>query len=172
MSIAAIGTLASLAGSAVGAVGAAQAASARADAANTQSQIDAKNQQTATQNAQWAAQAGEQQAKTSGDKARLMQGAIKAGEAANGVDVNSGSNLDVQESQAKASENSALIIRQNAARDAYAYNNQSWSYGMQQNLDQQSAAADEAAGSIGAAGTLISGVGSAADQWTRYKMGL
>ncbi len=171
MSIAALGAIASLAGTAVGAVGAIQAANARADAANTQAQIDANNQKVATQNAQWAAQAGEQQAKTAGDKARLMEGAIKAGEAANGIDVNSGSASDIQKSESDAAQTSALIIRQNAAKDAYAYGNQSWSYGMQSALDKQSAQADEVAGSIGAASTLISGVGNAADQWARYRMG-
>ncbi len=124
MSIAALGAIASLAGTAVGAVGAIQAANARADAANTQAQIDANNQKVATQNAQWAAQAGEQQAKTAGDKARLMEGAIKAGEAANGIDVNSGSASDIQKSESDAAQTSALIIRQNAAKDAYAYGNQ------------------------------------------------
>lgn len=59
---------------------------------------------------------------------RGMIGAQRAGFAANGVDVNSGSAADIQDDTAALGELDALTIKNNAAREAWGYRKQSQQY--------------------------------------------
>lgn len=94
------------------------------------------------------------------DQQRLQTAAAigtqRAGFAANGVDVNSGSAANIQDDTAQLGEFDALTIRNNAAREAWGYRTQS------QTLRQSAATAQQSArnnifGSLlgaGAQGTL------------------
>ena len=70
----------------------------------------------ATQNAQFAGAEGEQQTAAEGAKTKAAVGATLANEGASGIDVDSGSNVDVRESEAKIGMLNALTIRSNAAK--------------------------------------------------------
>lgn len=150
------------------AVGAFMSASASANAANYNAEIASRNADVAKQNATWASQAGEQQAAIEETKTRARVGGIIAGQAANNIDVNSGSALDVRSSAAQLGELSALTVRSNAAKESYGYLNQAWSSTAQSNLDKSNASADEMAGVFNAGGDLISGIGNTAGNWAKY----
>ncbi|WP_332774437.1 hypothetical protein [Pseudomonas sp. ESBL1] len=67
---------------------------------------------------------GEFEADQSRIDTRNMIGAQRAGFAANGVDVNSGSAADIQDDTAALGELDALTIKNNAAREAWGYRTQ------------------------------------------------
>lgn len=151
----------------VGAMGSIMGAMASSSAAKYNSEIAQRNADVAKQNATWAGQAGEQQAAMEEQKTRARVGGIITAQAANNIDVNSGSALDVRSSAASLGELSALTIRSNAAKESYGYLNQAWSSEAQSNLDQANASASEMAGMFGAAGDLISGIGDE-QRWAAY----
>lgn len=152
------------------AVGTVMGAMAASSSAKYNAEIAQRNSEVAKQNAVWAGQAGEQQASVEEQKTRARMGGIIAAQAANNIDVNSGSALDVRSSAASLGELSALTIRSNAAKEAYGYENQAWSSQAQANLDESNASADMMAGFIGGAGDLISGIGSMS-KWEAYNAG-
>jgi len=87
------------------------------------------------QNAQYADMAANDAVKRGAveeDQQRLQTtGAIgtqRAGFAANGIDVNSGSAANIQDDTAQLGEFDALTIRNNAAREAWGYKTQSQTY--------------------------------------------
>src|SRR5437667_4975506 len=94
-----IGIAASVIGTGIGAIGAIQSSRAQAAAANYQSQVAANNAQIAQQNAALAAQTGQAKAEATGLRNREAIAAATAAIAANGVDVNTGSALDVRTTQ-------------------------------------------------------------------------
>lgn len=147
------------AGLAVSAAGAIQQGQAQAASSSYQAAVAANNAKTAEQNAVYTTLAGEQQSQQEGLKAGQRQGLIKASQAASGIDVNSGSAVDVQSSQRAADRLSEETVAQNAALRAYGYRTQGTGFQAQAGLDK--AAADEApiAAAFGAAGGLLKGAG-------------
>lgn len=162
------GMASSAIGSIMAAQGQQQAGEAQAQADIYNSEVAQNNAQVARNNAQLAALSGEQQAATQGLKNRAELGAIKANQGASGIDVNSGSAVDVRSSAAELGELDAINIRANAAREAYAYQNQATSYEDQAALDQASAGNAKEAGQIGEETTLLSGFGSGANNFARF----
>ena len=153
---------AGVASAGVGAYGSISSGIAQSNQAKAEAQVAANNATIAQQNAVRASQSGEQQAAESEQKTRAQVGAIKAAQAANGTDVNSGTNVDVRSSAAAQGELNALTIRSNAARTAYGYQTQSQSYQTQSNLDNSQASNAAISGGINGASTLLSGAGKAA----------
>lgn len=166
---ASVGAAAAVAGAGVSAVGAMQSASAQSQAATYNSEVAAQNTQIANNNATAAAQAGEQQAAVASGKTKAEVGAIKTSQAAGGIDVNSGSAVDVQSSAAQLGELNAITIRSNAARTAYGYQTQAAGYQDQSALDTSEAENASTAGDIGASSSILGGVGSAASNWQKYQ---
>jgi hypothetical protein len=162
------GTAASVAGTAVAVEGAQQQAQAQKNAANFNAQVAQQNQQTANQNAAWASQAGEEKAAQSELATRARQGAIKAGIAAGGVDVNSGSAASTEQSAAELGELDAINIRADAARTAYGYVTQSTSFADQANLDTATGQNAETAGNVSSATTALGGLGSASSNFGKF----
>lgn len=144
---------------------------AQAAEQNYQAQITINNQTTATQNADVTMAAGEQQADNEGLKSRANAGAIKAGQAASGVDVNSGSAVDVQTSAREVGQLDALTVRSNAAREAYGYQVAASNYGAQAQADTYAGENDviagteaHEAGDIAATSSILGSVSKAAGQ--------
>lgn len=135
-----------LAGAGVKAAGDYESGQATAEAMNYKAQV-------AQANARFATQEGEEKATNQGLKARAQIGSIKAAQAANNVDVNSGSAADVRTSAESLEMLDSLNIRSNAARAAYGYQTQS-------TLDEYQAKQAKTAGGIGMVGDLLSGVSS------------
>jgi di/tripeptidase len=161
-----IGTI----GAALGAVGAISSANASAQSANYQSAVAANNAKQAQENASRAAQAGEITASMQERKTAANVGSIRAAQAANGVDVNSGSALDVRSSAAELGQLDAINIRSNAAREAYGYQAQSASYTGESDMYKSEASNDKTSGLLNAGSTLLSGVGNAVNSFEKFKM--
>lgn len=163
-----IGLIASIGSTLIGAVGQLTSGSSSAAASRYNAEVAANNAQIAKQNATWAAHAGEQQVGEQAQKTRATVGAIKAAQAANNLDVNSGSAVDVRSSASELGELSALNIRSNAARTAYGYQSQSASDTAQSKLDSFQAQQEELAGEVGAGTSILGGFGSAALNYNNY----
>lgn len=83
-------------------------------------------------------------------KARMTVGSQRAALAAQGIDISSGSALDVQENTAQLSELDIMNIKNNAAREA-------WGYSIQASDYMNQAALTEAAGRNASRNTLLTG---------------
>ncbi len=137
-----------------------------------------ENAALAKQNAAFEGAIGESNVGLAGLKTKQEFGAIKAAQAAHGVDVNTGSAKAVQNSQAETGMLNAANIRSNAARQAYGFEVQATGYENQANLDKASARNDiytgignAGAGLIKTAGqinTYGGGDGPTADSAARY----
>lgn len=94
---------------------------------------------------------------------RRMVGSQRAGLAAQGVDISSGSALDIQADTAQMGELDALTIRANAAREAWGFKVQAVDLRQRGLIAEQTgymnAEATRIAGKAGATSTLISGAG-------------
>ena len=163
-----IGLVSSLASAGIGAVGAIQQANASAASAKYNSEVASQNAKLAQQQATWASEAGNAQVSEQGAKTRAQVGGILAAQAANNVDVNSGSAVDVRSSASALGELNAINIRSDAARTAYGYETQASSDKAQSELDSSQAASDTIAGEVGAGSTLIGGIGNAAANYANF----
>ena len=141
---------------------------ANAAAAGYNAKIAGMNAGLATQNAQWEGAVGESQVGQAGLKAQQEEGKIKVNEAANGVDVNSGSAKDVQKTSSEMSMLNEMNIRSNAARQAYGFETKAVSDTAQANLDRTEQSRDKTAGYIGAT-TSILGSAARADQYANWQ---
>lgn len=145
-----------------------EAGNAAAAASNYNATVAAENAKVADQNATWAAQAGEAQAGEESQKTRATVGSIKAAQAANGIDVNTGSAVDVRSSAAELGQLSAINIRSNAARTAYGYQTASSSQTAQSQLDTYNAQQERLAGETGASTTILGGVSNAGLNYSKF----
>lgn len=110
------------AGSAIlGAAGSYNKDIAAANNAAYQAQVAKNNAAIARQNAELETQTGEITAANYGMKTRAAVGKTLAEQGASGVDVNTGSSVDVRSAESKLGLLDALTIRANAARKSYGY---------------------------------------------------
>ena len=134
---------------------------------NYQSQIALSNARMAGIQADDAVQRGEKDVLKSQQETKAVGGAQRAALGAQGVAMNSGSALDVQEDTAGRGAMDALMIRNNAWRTA-------WGYKVQAQQDTTQAAFDKLAARNQARATLLTGgleaarsFASGADRWTK-----
>lgn len=158
-----IATGATVASTAIGAMGAIQQGNAAKAAGNYNAQVAAQNAQIATQNANYTAAQGEQNVAAAGAETRAKVAAITANQGASGVDINSGSAVDVRQSEAKLGMLNALNVRSQAVRQAYGLQTDAAGYTAQSQLDKANAKASKTAGYLSAGTTVLGGVGKAAD---------
>lgn len=137
---------------------------ASAAAAGYNAKIAGQNAQLATQNAQWEGAIGESNVGQAGLKAQQEEGKVIVNEAANNVDVNSGSAKMVQKTSAEMSMLNEMNIRSNAARQAYGFETKAAGDVAQANLDRAEQSRDKTAGYVEAA-TSILGSAARADQY-------
>lgn len=139
----------------------AQASSGAAAASALYSAQVAKNNQTiALQNADYAEQAGQVRAGLESMKGRIAVGGAKAGQAANDIDVNSGSAVDVREGITKASKFNAETALNNAENVAYGFRTRAVNYGAEAGLDTAQAGFDITGGNLAAQGAELGGQGA------------
>ncbi len=146
--MAAIPAAISLAGGAMGAQGARQAGAYAA----AQSEQNAQYKEAAAVDAE---KRGAVQADQYRRQVGQMIGTQRAGFAANGIDVNSGTAAEIQDDTAAIGEFDALTIANNAAREAWGYR-----VGAQNDLSNATMARKNAKSS--ASGSILGGVGGAA----------
>lgn len=106
-------------------------------------------------NAQMAEREGVIESHTMGLKTRAKLGGIKAKQAAAGVDVNTGTAVEVQAAQRQLGALDALTIRSNAARRAYGYR-------LNKGMSEAASADARRAGRLGTISSLIGGARSLA----------
>jgi hypothetical protein len=145
-----------IAGAGIGALGSIFGGFATASAANYQAQIARNNAIVANYNATNAALAGQTTAQAVSLKAAAQGGQIKASQAANNIDVNTGSAVAVQKSQRETGELDTLTAMNNAALAAYGYQQQATGFTAQAGLEEAEAAQAPYGGALGASGNLLS----------------
>lgn len=169
VSLALVSTAVGAAGSAVSAYGSYESGQANAQAAAYQAQVAANNAKIATENSKLDIQAGETAASNQELKTRGTVGSEKASQGASGVDVNSGSAVDVRAGTEELGNLDAMTIRSNAAKKAYADQVTSASETAQSGLDTMKSSQASTAGEIGAASTLLSGASTVGSNWAKFQ---
>lgn len=160
LSMIAIGSTVASAG--VGAMGAIQQGQSQAAAAGYNAKVAAQNAGIATKNASYIGAQGEQNVAAEGAKTKATEGAITVNQGASGVNINSGSAVDVRESAAKVGMLNALNVRSQAARAAYGQQVQATSDIAQSQLLRSQQKSDIKAGYLNAGATILGGAGKAA----------
>ena len=125
------------------------------------------NAQIANQNAEYSIQVGEHQAMQAGLAGASTLGKIKAAQGASGLDVNSGSALDVQTSQQLINRMDQATIRSNAAKVAYNYRVEGVGLNAQAQLDTLAGKNAATTGYINAASSILGGASSVSQQWLK-----
>lgn len=126
-------------------------------------------QQVANNNAlqaEWQAESARERGQLEEQRHRqqvgLLKGEQRASTASKGFALESGSAVDQLADTAEYGELDALIIRNNYEREAVGYTNQAAN-------DRSSGAMAKRAGTLNAAGSILSGASTVADTWYRYK---
>lgn len=170
-----LGTIASVAGTAFSVLGALKAAQgskfsaqASAGASRYNAAVATNNAIIARRNADLAGQQGSAEVAQQQQETRAKVGALRASQAASGIDVNSGSAVDVRSSAAETGQLSAINIRANAARKAYGYQQNASDYDSQSGLYKAQAKNEIAGGDIEAQSTLLGGLASAGSGFGNY----
>lgn len=127
------------------------------------------NKQIAEQNADYAVAAGEVEAQQSGMKSRAQLGSARAKQGASGLDVNRGSAVKVRESIADIGAHNTAIVRNNAARKAYAYKVEGMQQEAQAKIYDASASQAKKAGTINAIGSILGGISDISGKWMGAK---
>lgn len=166
--LAAAAAVATIAASAVSAYGAIQSGNAAKNQAEYQAAVDRDNQQRAEWQAKDALDRGAEAERQQRLKVQSALGSQRAAMAANGVDLSSGSPLDILGDTAMYGEMDALTIRSNAEREAYGYRVQSQNFATNAQLSQMRGSSAQTAGAIGAGSTLLTGAGQAASTWAKF----
>ena len=147
---------------------------ATANAANYSAQVAANNAVVAEQNAQHAEAAGRAQAEAVSLKGAQTSAKIRAGFAASGVDPNTGSAVDVEQSQGIKNQLDTETVLSNSELQAYGYRTAGAGYTAQSELDTATATQAPIAASFTATGDylkggggLLSGISGVASKWTQ-----
>lgn len=144
-----IGTVVSAGGAVLGGI-------AAGNAANYQAKVAENNAQIASQNADYAREVGGTKAEQAGLRAAEQGGAVKTALAANNVDVNSGSALDVEAGTAQKGVLDEETTVNNAELTAYGYTGQETGFEAQAGLDKAQAEQAPIGAAIGATGSFLS----------------
>jgi hypothetical protein len=163
--VAAVGIGAAALGSAVSAFGNYQQGQASAAEATYKAGVAQMNQQIAQQNANYALYAGEVEAQQEGIKTSQQIATTKAEQSAGGLDVSSGSNLAVRDSEYSVGQENIAMVRSNAAKRAYGYEVQGVQYGAEATLDKFAATESKISGTTAAIGSLLGGASSVSSKW-------
>ena len=157
----------------LGAIGSVMGADAKSQAYKYQSSMAWYNAAIAKQNQKYAFDVGEQQAERQGIAGAAQAGQIKAAQGASGVDVNTGSAKQVQDSQHLVSQMDLNTIREKAAKTAYDFSVRAVNYENQAKGYDIAAKNAQTEGKIGMVSSLIGAAGSVASKWSQgNQMGL
>jgi hypothetical protein len=150
-----------------------QAANAQADAQaknyEYQAQVAEQNARLANRQAESNAEAGAMKAAQVLQRARQVKATQAAAYSANGVDISSGSALDIlsdTEAQGKLDQAQTLY---DAANNTWSLQTQATNYENQASADRASASNARSAGKMNAMSALLTGVSSLASQYSSFK---
>lgn len=154
-----------LAGGAVSAYGSIAKGNAEASAYNYKAGVAQVNTRIAEQNRDYAYAAGGREAARYGANAAQRMGKIITGQGASGLDVNSGSAVDVRASQRTADIADQKTIQENAGRRAYGFSVQAENFRAEESMNRSAASNAKSAGVLGAVSSLIGSATSVAGKW-------
>jgi len=154
---------------AVGVYGAVKSGQAQNAQARYQSAVERNNAKIAGWQAEDATKRGQIEEQRQRLATARLRGAQRAGMAANGIEIDSGSPLDVLMDTASLGELDALTIRSNAEREAYGFRSQGGNLMAQAGLTRMAGRNAQTAGYIGAGSTLLSSAATAGDRAATYK---
>lgn len=166
LALPAVAGIAGIVGAGVSATGAIASGEATKTAAEYQAQIAANNAIIENQNAAYAVEAGQTQAAASSMKNAATLGKIKTSQAANNIDVNTGSEADVQASQRETGDLDAETVLNNAELTAYGYRTQATSDTAQSGLYNLEGETALTGSELSAGGTLLSNASNLGFKWT------
>lgn len=170
-SLAIVSATAGVAGAGLAYMSSQQQAKALSDQANYKAGVDANNKILADRAATDATARGDVMQQQKATAAKQLLGRQRVAFAANGVDPNSDSALDLQSDTASAGALDELTIQSNAHREAAGYTSQGLNYQNQANLDRAAGADALASGALKGASTIIGGAGSVASNWYQMSYG-
>ena len=163
--IAAAAPFMAMAGAGIQAVSSITSGIASSNAANYQAQIARNNKVIADQNAVYAEQSGIAAAENQSRKGAARVAKIKTAQAAQGVDINTGSAVDVQVGQRMTDQLDTENVLNNAELRAYGYRVQGENFESEAKLDEMKGEQAKTAGYLGAAGSLLSNASSISGKW-------
>ena len=166
-SAAAISAGAALAGAATEAVGTIAQGHAASSEASYQAQVARNNAVMAQQKAAYSTEAGEAQAQEKSLQNAGQLGEIKTAQAANDIDVNSGSAVNVQESQRELGEYGSETTLNNALLQAYGYQTEATGFQATAGLEQTEASQAPIGAALSATGGLLSNASSVGTNWLK-----
>lgn len=156
-------------GALTGAAGSAASGEAGAQMYGYQAGVSRMNQQIAKQNADYSRYVGEVEAQQSGMKTKFQVSSIKDVQAASGLDINSGTGIQVREGQHDIGLQDQAIIRSSAARRAYGFEVEGAQAGAQAGVYDMAARKSRQGGYIGALSSILGGASSVAGKWLDAK---
>jgi hypothetical protein len=162
------GLVAGIAGAGISAYGQYQGMQAQSANAAYQAQVAANNAKIALQNQGMDVASGEVQAGNLGLKTRSMVGTTKAQQGASGIDVNSGSSVQVRSGEAELGTLDALTARSNASKKAYADSVAATGDTAEAGLLSSESTQAANAAPIAATGSLLSGASSVTGNLGKY----
>lgn len=163
--IGSVGLGASLGGGLLSAFGAASSGNAQKQMYDYQAQVATLNSQIDKQNEEYASNQGEIQATQYGQKAAQQRGQIITAQGASGIQVGTGSNAAVVNSQKAITNLDLTQIRSNAAKTAYDFDVKSTMDTDQAALDTMAGENAQKAGYISAASSILGTAGSVSSKW-------
>jgi hypothetical protein len=164
-------TAASIGGKIAGAAGESKQADATSAEANYRAQVAANNKIIAEQNARYAVQAGRTNAQAQDFQTRAALGQATAAQGASGIDVASGSPVDVRSSIQQLGRLKTLEEIQKADLEAYGYKQKASDFGAESGLQTYKAQSAQAAKGPALFNTILGGATSLGDKWLRFKGG-
>ena len=156
---------ASVAGAGVTAASTISGGIAKQDASNYQAAIASNNAVASGQQAEYSANAGQVKGARQSLKGAADAGRLKTSQAANGVNVNTGSAVDAQVAQREAAKLDTETVINNADLTAYGYRRQEDNFRAQQRMDKATADNAVPAAALSATGGLLSAAGSLGYKW-------
>jgi len=166
-----LGMLFNFAGAMAQAQGQKHAAASKAAEYEYQAKIDDNNTKVALWKAQDAKARGAKEEAAHRVKVAALKGRQRSALAASGVEVGSGSALDILADTAALGELDALTIRSNAEREAYEHKVDASNLTANAGMKRMGAKNAIIAGNISAKTSLLSGAGSVASKWYDYSYG-
>ncbi len=157
-----------IAGAAISGAGTAMGYEAQAANAAYRAQVAENNAQVARWNSAMETQKGEIDTGNSEMKTRAMVGRTLAGQGASGVNVNSGSSVQVRAAVSELGMLDALTVRSNAAKKAWADDVQAESFEAVAGLDRDSSDQASMIAPIAGAGSFLSGASSSMAGYAKY----
>lgn len=168
LEIATIGLLGSLASGAIGGGSAIMGGIAKSQSESYQSQVAYNNAIIAERQATAAKEAGDAQAFGNDLKTANTMGQQKVTQAANGLDVNTGSAVDVRTSTEQLGRLDTLTILHNASKAAMGADFQAANFRSEGAARQASSDNAITAGFLSAAGSVAGAASSFSDRWMGY----